>query len=89
MRAEIEDSSLQNHDKFTICGRFRTPFLPDRIKNMTIQSLLYRTNMWFFNRLDMRDCEDRYEGCTNYYKHKIGKIQKIVDFQFIQHCTAT
>ena len=89
MRAEIEDSSLQNHDKFTICGRFRTPFLPDRIKNMTIQSLLYRTNMWFFNRLDMRDFEDRYEGCTNYYKHKIGKIQKIVDFQFIQHCTAT
>ena len=76
MRVEIEDSSLQEYDQFTICGRFRTPFLPDLIQNMTIQTLLYSSNMWFLNRIEMRHCEDRYDGCTNYYKDKISKIGK-------------
>ena len=77
MRAEIENSSLQDCDQFTICGRFRTPFLPGTgmLKNMTIQTLIYSGKMWFLNSIEMRDCElDRYKGCTNYYKHKIGNI---------------
>ena len=74
MRAEIEDSSLAESDQFTICGRFRTPFLPHVLRNMTIQTLIYSGKMWFLNRIEMRDCEeDRYEGCTDYYKEKIGK----------------
>ena len=77
MRAEIENSSLHDSNQFTICGRFRTPFLPVMNKNMTIQTLLSGGggNFWFWNRIEMRDCEkDRYEGCTNYYKEKIGTL---------------
>ena len=77
MRAEIENSSMHDSNQFTICGRFRTPFLPVMNKNMTIQTLLSGGggNFWFWNRIEMRDCEkDRYEGCTNYYKEKIGTL---------------
>ena len=75
MRAEIENSSLHDTNQFTICGRFRTPFLPVMNKNMTIQTLLSGGKIWFWNRIEMRDCEkDRYEGCTNYYKEKIGTL---------------
>ena len=62
-------------DQFTICGRFKSPFLPEILKNMTIQTPIYCGKMWFLNSIEMRDCElDRYKGCTNYYKHKIGNI---------------
>ena len=44
-------------------------------KNMTIQTLIYSGKIGFLNRIEMRDCEkDRYEGCTNYYKEKIGSL---------------
>ena len=62
MRAEIENSSLQDCNQFTICGRFRTPFLPGMLKNMTIQTLMYSGKMWFLNSIEMRDCETDIKG---------------------------
>ena len=70
VKAEIKDSSIEKLDQFSICGRFRTPYLP-AMKNK-MQTLLYRSKLWFLNRLDMVSCEERYPGCTDYYKRAIG-----------------
>ena len=70
VKAEIQDSSIDKLDQFSICGRFRTPYHP-AMKNK-MQTLLYRSKLWFLNRLDMVSCEERYPGCTDYYKRAMG-----------------
>ena len=71
VKVEIQDSSIDKLDQFSICGRFRTPQLPGMKNKM--QTLLYKSKLWFLNRLDMVSCEERYSGCTAYYKRAIGK----------------
>ena len=70
VKVEIKDSSVHKLDQFSICGRFRTPYLPG-MKNR-FQTLLYRGKLWLLNRIDMVSCEERYLGCTDYYKRAIG-----------------
>ena len=74
VKVEIQDSSIDKLDQFSICGRFRTPQLPAMENKM--QTLLYRSKLWFLNMLDMVSCEERYSGCTDYYKRAIGKTGK-------------
>ena len=71
VKVEIRDSSIDKLDQFSICGRFRTPYLP-AMKNK-MQTLLYRKKLWLLNRLDMVSCDERYPGCTDYYKRAIGQ----------------
>ena len=71
VKVEIKDSSIDKLDQFSICGRFRTPHLP-AMKNK-MQTLLYRSKLWFLNRLNMVNCEERYPGCTDYYKRATGE----------------
>ena len=67
---ELENSSIDKLKQFTLCGRFLTPFLPNMKSN--IQSLVYRKNMYLMCRIELRSCEDRYPGCTEFYKHDLG-----------------
>ena len=71
VKVEIRDSSIDKLDQFSICGRFRTPYLP--VMKNKMQTLMYRKKLWLLNRLDMVSCEERYPGCTDYYKRAIGK----------------
>lgn len=70
--AEIKDSSIQNLEKFTICGRFRTPEIP-HMPNYW-QNILYFQDMWLLGRIHLRNCEDRYTGCTAYYRNRLGTM---------------
>ena len=67
---ELENSSLDKLEQFTLCGRFLTPYLPNMKSN--IQSLIYRHSMYFMSRIELRSCEDRYSGCTRFYKDDLG-----------------
>ena len=67
---ELENSSLDKLKQFTLCGRFLTPYLPNMKSN--IQSLLYGNSMYFMMRIELRSCEDRYPGCTRFYKDDLG-----------------
>ena len=58
-------------DEVTICGRFRTPYLP--FTKDVIQNLVFLKDMWMLFKLDMHNCEYRYDGCTKYYRDKLGK----------------
>ena len=77
---EIEHSEVNHLRRFSICGRFKAPYLPTMENNF--QCLLYLRNMWLFNRIDLRGCDKRYEGCTEYYKDKIGKLIKNILLYF-------
>ena len=69
---ELENSSLDKLEQFTLCGRFLTPYLPNMKSN--IQSLIYRHSMYFMSRIELRSCEDRYSGCTRFYKDDLARV---------------
>ena len=68
--AELANSSIDKLKQFTLCGRFLAPYLPNMKSN--IQSLIYRESMYFMTRIELRSCEDRYPGCTRFYKDDLG-----------------
>ena len=67
---ELANSSIDKLKQFTLCGRFLAPYLPNMKSN--IQSLIYRESMYFMTRIELRNCEDRYPGCTRFYKDDLG-----------------
>ena len=67
---ELANSSIDKLKQFTLCGRFLAPYLPNMKSN--IQSLIYRDSMYFMTRIELRSCEDRYPGCTRFYKDDLG-----------------
>ena len=68
-RVEIMNSSISDGEEFTICGRFWSPY-NGSMPNIYL-GLVYTPFYWAFSRLDFRDCESWYAGCT---KHFIKKI---------------
>lgn len=45
---EILESELQHLEQFTLCGRFKTPFLSS-MPNIW-QNLIYKSNFWIFGK---------------------------------------
>ena len=68
--AEIMNSAINQLDQVTICGRFRSPYLPGM--NNSYQNIIYVEPIWFLYSLDLRNCDHRYRGCTEYYKKNVG-----------------
>ena len=68
-RVEISNSSIHEYDQFTLCGRFWSPF-NGSMPNIYL-GLVYKPSYWIFSRLDFRDCEDWYAGCTGHFRKKI------------------
>ena len=72
--AEILDTKIINTlDKMTICGRFKTPYLP--FLPNSFQNLIYIKDMWILFMLDMRNCDKRFEGCTKFYQDRLGSFK--------------
>ena len=70
---EILDTKIINTlDKMTICGRFRTPYLPFMLNHF--QNLVYIKDMWLLYMLDLRNCERTFKGCTKYYQDQLGNF---------------
>ena len=69
---ELENSSIDKLKEFTLCGRFLTPYLPHMQSN--VQSLLYRSGMYLMGRIELRNCEDRFPGCTKLYQDDLGML---------------
>ena len=71
--AEILDTKIINTlDKMTICGRFKTPYLP--FMPNPLQNLIYIKDMWLLFMLDLRNCERTFKGCTKYYQDQLGNF---------------
>lgn len=54
---ELENSSIDKLQQFTICGRFLTPFLPTTFSN--IQTLVFRSDLYMINAINLRDVLER------------------------------
>ena len=67
----LNTTSIKNLHQMTLCGRFKTPYLPKMIN--IVQTIIYIEGMWSLNRLDMRSCDKRFPGCTQFYKEALGK----------------
>ena len=87
---EILNSSIHELDQFTICGRFLTSSFST--SSHVWQTILFKVfiyhikvlsanqrvqvDMYFLAILTATSCDHFYEGCTKYYKDKLGKINK-------------
>ena len=87
---EILNSSIHELDQFTICGRFLTSSFST--SSNVWQTILFKVfiyhikvlsanqrvqvDMYFLAILTATSCDHFYEGCTKYYKDKLGKMNK-------------
>ena len=69
----LNTDTLHTLNAVTICGRFRTPLLPNMLD--MIQNLVYIKDMWLLFLFDMKNC-DRFEGCTKFYQDRLGIFRK-------------
>ena len=53
--AEIMNSAINQLDQVTICGRFRSPYLPGM--NNSYQNIIYVEPIWFLYSLDLRNVQ--------------------------------
>ena len=83
VKAEILDTaSIKQLDQLTICGRFLTPFRPTMIN--ILQDIIFIKDMWLMFRFEMRSCERRFPGCTEYYKESLSQA-RIGEKGFLKH----
>ena len=71
---EILNSYFDNLDDFTMCGRFRTPFLASTLDIWQNIVSIPSTDMWLLGLVLIINCDTRYDGCNDYYKEILGKI---------------
>ena len=78
---EILSSFFDDLDDFTICGRFRNPFLAPTLDIWQNIVSIPSTNMWLLGNVLIIDCEKRYDGCNDYYREILGiiKDEKIIN----------
>ena len=67
----LNTTSIKNLHQMTLCGRFKTPYISKMIN--IVQDIIYIEGMWLLSRLDMRNCDQRFSGCTQFYKEALGK----------------
>ena len=72
---EILDSGLKNLDQFTLCGRFKSPYLSS-MPNIW-QNLMYKSNFWFFGKIQAKITSTNMKIEANWnaqmYKSDLGK----------------
>ena len=73
---EIRNSYFDNLNDFTMCGRFRTPFLASTLDIWQNIVSIPSTDMWLLGQLLIINCDTRYDGCNDYYREILGKIKK-------------
>ena len=73
---EILNSYFDNLNDFTMCGRFRTPFLASTLDIWQNIVSIPSTDMWLLGQLLIINCDTRYDGCNDYYREILGKIKK-------------
>ena len=71
---EILDTNVENINDLTVCGRFKNPFLAE--VHDIWQNIVYISSfdMWLLAKVVIIDCDDRYDGCNDYYRAKIGRF---------------
>ena len=73
---EILNSYFDNLNDFTMCGRFRTPFLASTQDIWQNIVSIPSTDMWLLGQLLIINCDTRYDGCNDYYQEILGKIRR-------------
>ena len=70
---EILDTNVENINDLTVCGRFKNPFLA--AAHDIWQNIVYISSfdIWLLAKVVIIDCDDRYDGCNDYYRAKIGR----------------
>ena len=73
---EILNTYFDNLVDFTMCGRFRNPFLASTLDIWQNIVSIPSTDMWLLGKVLIKDCDTRYDGCNDYYREILGKIMK-------------
>ena len=80
---EILNSYFDNLNDFTMCGRFRTPFLASTLDIWQNIVSIPSTDMWLLGQLLIINCDTRYDGCNDYYREILGEIKSVATFNRI------
>lgn len=70
---EILDTYFDNLVDFTMCGRFRNPFLASTLDIWQNIVSIPSTDMWLLGKVLIKNCDTRYDGCNDYYREILGK----------------
>ena len=72
-QAEILNSSLEGLKEVTLCARFNTDqFVSYQTDQFSYQTLITYHRSWLLASYVAVPCEEKYTGCTQYYKDKLG-----------------
>ena len=72
---EILNSYFDNLDDFTMCGRFWNPYLATSLDIWQNMVYIKANDMWLLAKVAILDCDNRYDGCNDYYRKVLGKFQ--------------
>ena len=76
-RAEILNSSLVKYSDVTLCARFLTHHFSTHPDNSPLQTLISYGNADLLSSYVARPCDQKYQGCTEYYRDRLETQQWI------------
>ena len=71
---EVLGTDVDELDDFTMCGRFLNPYLATTLDIWQNMVYIKANDMWLLAKTAILDCDNRYEGCNDYYRKVLGRL---------------
>ena len=71
---EVLGTDVDELDDFTMCGRFWNPYLATTLDIWQNMVYIKANDMWLLAKVAILDCDNRYEGCNDYYRKVLGRL---------------
>ena len=72
---EVLETDVDELNDFTMCGRFWNPYLATSLDIWQNMVYIKANDMWLLAKVAILDCDNRYDGCNDYYRKVLGKFQ--------------
>ena len=72
---EVLGTDVDELGDFTMCGRFWNPYLATTLDIWQNMVYIKANDMWLLAKVAILDCDNRYDGCNDYYRGVLGKFQ--------------
>ena len=72
---EVLETDVDELKNFTLCGRFWNPYLATSLDIWQNMVYIKANDMWLLAKVSILDCDNRYDGCNEYYRKVLGKFQ--------------
>ena len=72
---EVLETDVDELNDFTMCGRFWNPYLATSLDIWQNMVYIKANDMWLLAKVAILDCDNRYDGCNDYYRKVLGEYQ--------------